>query len=204
MFFQVFQQTALFVAGPGASGEKFIIILEHVITCGDEVRGALLRVQDFVGSPHFTQRNFFSNSGIAMLAESAAICESNTLFAVFETWSYVETASCAQLVARVCACVNQAVDRRRAVKDSQEHWYAVSGIRPSSEDSASRSGVKISNIVEEGQVESVPVSVPSLSTPGPSNLRASSGMSEKKKISRSPVKSASKFQAPLRHLNKIM
>ena len=31
-------------------------------------------VQDFVMSPHFTQRNFFSDSGIAMLAESEAIC----------------------------------------------------------------------------------------------------------------------------------
>ena len=62
----------------------------------DEVRVALLCVQDFVGSPRFTQRNFFSDSGIAMLAESAAICDSIVSSAVFELWSHVETASCGQ------------------------------------------------------------------------------------------------------------
>ena len=79
--------------------------------CEKEKRGALLCVQDFVRSPHFTQRSFFSESGIAMLAESAAICDSITKSAVFEPWSPVETASCSQVVAEVCACVNQAVDR---------------------------------------------------------------------------------------------
>ena len=101
-----------------------------------------------------------------------------------------------QVVAEVCACVNQAVDRRRAVKDSQEQWYAVGGIRPSSEDSASRSGVRMSNIVEDGRVENVPVRAPSVSVPGSSNLRVSSGKSKKKKISRSPVKRRSEIASP--------
>ena len=72
-----------------------------------------------------------------MLAESAAVCDSITNSAVFKACSHVETASRSQVVAEVCACVNQALDRRRAVKDSQEQWYAVGGIRPSSDDSAS-------------------------------------------------------------------
>ena len=75
------------------------------------------------------------------------------------------------MVAEVCACVNWAVDRRRAVKDSEEQWYAVGGVRPSLEDSASRFGWGISNIVEKGQVDYVPVSAPSISATGPSNLR---------------------------------
>ena len=157
--------------------------------CEDEVRGALLCVRDFMRSPHFTQRNFFSDSGVTMLAESAAICDSITNSAVFEPWSHV--ASRSQVVAEVCACVNQAVDTRRAVKDSQEQWYAVVGIRPSSEDSASRSGVRISNIVEEGRDEYVPVR-----TPGPSNLRVSSGKSKKRKISRSPVNRRFEIASP--------
>ena len=148
-FFQVFQLTALFVRGPVFSGERFIINLEHVMIREDEVRRALLCVQDVMRSPHFTQRNFFADFGIAMLAESAAISDSITSSAVFELWSHVETKSRSQAVAEVCACVNQTVDRRRAVKDSQEQWYAVGGIRPSSEDSASRFGVRIPNTVEK-------------------------------------------------------
>ena len=156
--------------------------------CEGEMRGAMLCVQDFLRSPHFSQRSFFSDSGIAMLAESAAIWDSLTNSAVSLPWSHVETAFRSQVMAEVCACLNQAVDRRRAVKDSQEQWYAVGGIRPSSEDSASKPGVRFSKKVEEGPVEYVPVSAHSVSVPGPSNLRVSSGKSKKKKISRSPVK----------------
>ena len=164
--------------------------------CEDEEGDALLCVQDFVRRSHFTQRNFFSDSGVTMLAEFSANCDSITNSAVFEPWSRVETASRSQVVAEVCACVNQGVDRRRPVKDSEEQWYAVGGIRPSSEDSASRSGVRISNLVEEGRVEYIPVRVHSVSVPGPSNLRVFSGKSKKRKISRSPVKRRFQIASP--------
>ena len=166
--------------------------LVRLMICEDEVHGALLCVQDFVRN--FAQRNFFSDSDIAMLTESAAICDSITSSAAFQLWSHVETTSRSQVVAEVCLCVNQAVDRRRAFKDSQKQWYAVGGIRPFSEGSASRSGVRISDIVEEGPVEYVPVSVPSISTPGLSNLLVSSGKSKKKKIIRGPVKIPRQFE----------
>ena len=160
----------------------------------DEVRGALLCVQDFVRSPHFIQRNFFFGSGVTMLTESAAICDSVTVSAVFAPWSDVDTAYLSQVAAEICARVNRAVDRRRAVKDSQEQWYAVGGVRPSSDDSASCSIVRISNIAEEGQIEYVPVSVPPISIPSPSNLRVSSGKSKKRKVSRSPAELPRRFE----------
>ena len=162
----------------------------------DEVQSAFLCVQDFVRSPHFTQRSFFSDSGIAMLTESAAMSDRITHSALFEPWSHVETTSRAQVVADFCRCVSEALDRRRVLKDSQEQWYALGGLRPSSEDSASRSGVRISNFVEEGRVEYVPVRAPSASVPGPSNLRASSGKSRKRSISRSPVKRRFEISSP--------
>ena len=175
LFFQVFQLTALFVRGPVTCGGRFIINLDRVMICADEVHRAILCVQGFVMSPHFTQRNFFSDSGIAMLAESAAISDKIAHSAVFEPWNHVETTSRSQVVADVCGCLNEALDRRRVVKDSLEQWCAVGGIRPSSEDSTSRSGVRISNFVEEGQVEYVPVRVNFPIFPGPSNLSDSSG-----------------------------
>ena len=136
LFFQVFQLTALIVRGPVTCGGRLLINLDQVIICEDEVQSAILCVQDFVRSLHFTQRNFFSDSGIAMVAEFAALSDRITHSAVFEPWSHVETTSRSQVVTDVCGCVNQALDRRGVVKDSQEQWYAVSGIRPSSEDSA--------------------------------------------------------------------
>ena len=182
--------------GPVTSGGRFIINLDRVMICQDEVQSANLCVQDFVRSPHSTQRNFFSESGTAMLAESAAISDRITHSAVFEPWSHVETTARSQVVADVCGCVKEVLDRRRVVKGSQEQWYAVAGIRPSSEDSTSRSGVGISKIVEEGRVKYVPVRVPFFISPGPSNLRASSGKSKKRTISRSPVKRRFEIASP--------
>ena len=90
LVFQVFQLTALIMRGPVTCGGRFIINLDRVMICENEVQSAILCVQDFVRSPHFTQRNFFSDSGNAMLAESAAISEKFTHSAVFErhgaTW----------------------------------------------------------------------------------------------------------------------
>ena len=182
LVFQVFQLTALIVRGSVTCGGRFIINLDRVMICEDGVQSAILCVQDFVRSSHFTQRNFFSDSGIAMLAESAAISDRITHSAIFEPWGHVETTARSQKVVDVCGCLKEALDRRRLVKDSQEQWYAVGGIRPSSEDSTSRSGVRISDIVEEGRVEYVPVRVPSFISPGPSNLRVSSGKSKKGRL----------------------
>ena len=163
--------------GPVTCGERFIINLDGVMIDKDEVRSAILCEQDFVRSPHLTQRSLFSDSGIAMLTESAALSEKITHSAVFEPWNHVETTSRPQVVTDVCGCVSEVFDRWRMLKDSQEQWYAVGGIRPSSEDSTLRSGVRISNVVEEGRVECVPMKAPSASVPGPSNLRVSSGKS---------------------------
>ena len=164
--------------------------------CEDEVHSAILCVQDFIRSPHFTQWNFFSDSGIAMLAESASISDRITRSTIFEPRSNVETTSRSQVVADVCGCVNEALDRRSVVKDSQEQWFAVGDIRPSSQDSTSRSGVRISNVVEEGRVEYVPVRVPSFISPGPSNLRVSFRKSKKRTISRGPVKRRFEIASP--------
>ena len=50
--------------------------------------------------------------------------------------------------------------------------------------------------MEEGRVEYVPVRAPSVSVPGPSNLRVSLGKSKKRKISRSPVKRNFEIASP--------
>ena len=70
------------IQGLVTSGIKFVIDSERVAIDEEEMRGVLLRVQVFVRSPQFTQRNFFSDSSVAMLPESAAISESFNTSAV--------------------------------------------------------------------------------------------------------------------------
>ena len=178
------QLTALVIRGSPKQSEELTISLDRVAVKKEEVRGVLFCVQDFVRSPHFTQRNFFSETGMTMLSESVAIADSNTSSPVYAPWSVVESASARQVVTYLCACWYRVVVRRRTTKDTSERWYH--GGTPRSE-TASRPGVRITDVVEEGRVEYVPVAPPALGPPGPSKI-SSSSIKRKRKITRNPVK----------------
>ena len=180
------------IHGCPTQSEEFTISLDRVAINREEeeVRGVLLCVQDFVWSPHFTQRNFFSETGLTMLSESVAIADSITSSPVYAPWNVVESASAHQVVSDLCACWEQVVLRRRTAKDTSERWYH--GGTAWSE-TASRPGVRISDVVEEGRFEYVPVGPPALGSPGPSKTRSPSSK-RKKKITRSPVKMPRRFE----------
>ena len=122
-----------------------------------------------------------------MLSEAAAIADSITSSSVYATWSQVETDSPSQTIAELRTCPEEALDRRRIVKDMSEQWCALGAVRPSSCESTSPYGVPISTIVKEGQVDYVPVGAPSGNVPGPSRVRSSPGK-KRKKLSRSRSK----------------
>ena len=170
--------------------EDFTISLDRVAINKEEVRSVLLCVQDFVRSPHFTQRNFFSETGLTMLSESVAIADSIASSPVYAPWSVVASASASQVIADMCACWDRLVLRRRSAKDTSERWYH--GGTPLSE-TASRPGVRISDVVEEAHVEYVPVGPPVLGSPGQSKIRSPSSK-RKRKITRSPVKLPRRFE----------
>ena len=64
LVFQVFQLTALIVRGPNTCGGRFIISLDRVMICEDEVQSAIHCVQDFVRSPLFTSGISFRTPGL--------------------------------------------------------------------------------------------------------------------------------------------
>ena len=188
--FQVFQLMTLVIRGSPRQGEEFNISLDRVAIKKEEVRGVLLCVQDFVRSPHFTQRIFFSETSLTMLSESVAIADSITSSPVYAPWSVVESASGSQVITDLCACWDWVVLRRRTTKDTSERWHH--GGTPRIE-TASRPGVRISDVVEEGRVEYVPVAPLALGPPGLSKMSSSSSK-RKRKITRSPVKLPRSFE----------
>ena len=193
MSFQVFQLTALALRGPLPAGEKFTVNLDRVAIREDIVRGVLLCVQDFVRDPVFTQRSFFSETGVEMLSEAAAISDSITSSSLYVPWSAVETESSAHIIADLKACFETAVERRRVVKDTSEQWYRLGAVRLSSGESSSQYGVRISTVVEEGQVDYVPVAARSRKVAGQSRRLSSPGKG-KRKVSHSPVKLRRQFE----------
>ena len=93
------------------SGGKFCIILDRVAIVEYEMDGALFCVQEFVRSPHFIHRNFFSDSGVSMLTEPAALCDNIMTSAIYGAWSQEGTTSRSQMISDLCAYVNWPVDR---------------------------------------------------------------------------------------------
>ena len=186
----VFQLMTLVICGPPTHDEKFTLSMDRVSIKEEEVRGVRFCVQDFARSPHFTQRNFFSESGLTMLSESIAIADSITSSPVYAPWSVVESASASQVISDLCACWDRMVLRRRTAKDTSERWYH--GSTPRSE-TASRPRVRISDIGEEESLEYVPFAAPALGPPGSSRIPSPS-IKRKRKISRSPVKLPWRFE----------
>ena len=102
--FQVFQLTALVIRGFATCGKNFIVKLGRFAIKEEEVPGLLLCVQVFVRTPHFTQRGFFSESGLTMLSESVAIADSITSSPVQAPWNFVETACTGEVKSDLRAC----------------------------------------------------------------------------------------------------
>ena len=177
--FQVFQLTALAIRGPVLSGESFTVNLGRVAIREEVVRGVLLCVQDFLRDTVFTQRSFFSETGVAMLSEAAAISDSIISSSLNAPWSEVENRSSAQIIADLKTCIEKALDLRRVVKDTSEQWYALGAVRPSSRELSSQYGVRFSTIVEEGQVDYVAVAAPSRKVAGHSRHLSFRGRGKK-------------------------
>ena len=89
--------------------------------------------------------------------------------------------------------IEKALDRCRVVKDTSEEWYALGTVRPSSGESSSQYGVRKTTVVEEGQVDYVPVIVPSRKVAG-DGRRLSSPGKRKRKVSRSPIRLPRQFE----------
>ena len=183
--FQIFHLTTLVIRGPPTQGEKFTTSLDRVSIKEEEVRGVLFCVQDIVRSPHFTQRHFFSLSGLTILYESTAIADSITSSLVYAAWSVVEPASASQVITDLCACWDRVMLSRRTAKNTSERWYHDGTFRSGT---TSKPGVRISDVVEY-----VPVAPPALGPPGPSRMHSSSSK-RKRKVTRSPVKLSRGFE----------
>ena len=67
--------TALFVGGASRRGAQFDINLDRVAVSREAVEGGINCVQEFVRNPLFTQKSFFSDSGIAMLKDAVAVTD---------------------------------------------------------------------------------------------------------------------------------
>ena len=126
------------------------------------VEKSIACIQDFV-FPRFTQRDFFSDDGIILLVSAINAAGSMRDQSTCEPWANVLPDGYEATLVDLKKAYDVVVVRRKEARDTSERWFGVRSVESSKVGEPScRAGVRISNVVEVGQVEYLSGSVPAL------------------------------------------
>ena len=173
------------------------------------MNGAVACVLDFVRHSLFTQRIFFSETGISALNTAIAAANAVRHSFGFDPCGAIRVEA-GSVLADLRSCREKDVLRRKAVKDTRERWIGSETVASSTVGEASpRTTVRISHFVEVGDVQYIeehiklglPCCSQSVSSPGKSKKRrvpVSLAAAKKKQFSvESPSASRPSFEAAL-------
>ena len=130
-------------------------------------------------NPLFTQRNFFSETGINMLNAAVTAADVVRHSSEFDPWGEIRLEA-SPVIADLKSCQEKIVSRRKAVKDTRERWFGAETLASSAVgEAASRTTLRISYVAEVGDVQYVeeliklglPCCSRSVSSPGKSKRR---------------------------------
>ena len=119
---------------------------------------------------------------------AGSVCEES----VYDPWSVMLPEGYAAVVADLKRAYDVVVVRRKDARGTSERWFGVASVESSVVgESSGQQAVLISNVVEVGQVESLPQSVSTIQVPSTSFGIKSLGRGKEKK-SETPAKTAIK------------
>ena len=178
------------VKGPSELHPVFTVSLDGVAIDHEKVKGAVACVQDFVRHPSFTQRSFFSETGISMLNTAVTAADAVRNSARFDPWGTIDVEA-GPVIIDLKSCREQILSQRKAVKDTRERWFSAETVASSAVgESAPRTTVRIPDVVEVGDVQYV-AEHEKLGLPCCS--RSSPGKGKKRQSSASPGVSKKQF-----------
>ena len=194
------------VNGPSDMHPMFTVSLDGVAIDHEKVKGAVACVQDFVRHPSFTQRSFFSETGIGMLNTAATAADAVRNSAHFDPWGAIDVEA-GPVINDLKSCREKILSQRNTVRDTRERWFSAETVASSAVgESAPRTSVRISDVVEVGDVQYVAehekLGLPccSRSSPGKGKKRQSSaspGVVKKQFSVCSPFVSRPSFESAL-------
>ena len=194
------------VKGPSEVHPVFTVSLDGVAIDHEKLKGAVACVQDFVRHPSFTQRNFFSETGIGMLNSAVTAADAVRNSAQFDPWGAIDVEA-GPVVIDLKSCREKILSQKKAVKDTRERWFSAETFASSAVgESAPRTAVRISDVVDVGdvqyEVEHEKLGLPccSRSSPGKGKKRQSSaspGVSKKQFSVSRPSVSRPSFESAL-------
>ena len=175
---EIFQLTALVVRGPSELHPIFTVSLNGVAIDHEQVKGAVTCVQDFVRHPLFTQRSFFSETGISILNTAVTAADAVQNDARLDIWGAIGVEA-GPVTANFKSCREKIVSRNKAMKDTRDRWFKAETVTSSVVgETAPRTTVRISDVVEVGDVQYV-AEHEKLGLPCCSRSASSSGRSKK-------------------------
>ena len=143
------------VKGPSEVNPVFTVSLDGVAIDHEKVKGAVACVQDFVRNPSFTQRSSFSETGIGMLSNAVTAADAVRNSDRFNPWGAIDVEA-GPVIADLKSCREKILSQRKAVKDTRERWFSAETVASSAVgESAPRTTVRISDVVELGDVQYV-------------------------------------------------
>ena len=121
----------------------------------EKVKGAVACVQNFVRHPLFTQRSFFSETGISMLDTAVTAADAVRNSSKFDLWGD-NGVEAGPVIADLNSCREKIVSRRKAVGETRERWFGAETVASSAVgETAPRTTARIFDVVEVGDVQFV-------------------------------------------------
>ena len=171
--------TTLFQRGPSEETPRFQLNLDRVTVDRRSIDSAICCVQNFERDPLFTQRDFLTNNRISILLSAVNVAGSICEDSVYDPWTVILPEGYAAVVADLKRAYDVVVVRRKDARYTSERWFGVASVESSVVgESSGQQAVRISNVVEVGQVEYLPQSVSTMQVPSTSLDMKSNGEEE--------------------------
>ena len=136
------------VKGPSELHPVFTVSLIGVAINHDIVKGAVACVQVFLRHPLFTQRSFFSETGISMLKTAVTAAD-----VVWNSFKFDPSGAigveAVPVIADLKSYREKIVSPRKVVEHARERWFGAETVRSSAiGEAAPRTTVRFSDVVE--------------------------------------------------------
>ena len=118
------------VRGPSELHPLLTVSLNGVAIDHEKLKGAVACVQDFVRHPLFTQRSFFSETGISMLNTAVTAADAVQNNARFDPWGATDVEA-GPVIAVLKSCREKVMSQRKAMKDTRERWFSAETVSSS-------------------------------------------------------------------------
>ena len=186
--------TALIQRGPAEKIPRFQKNLDRVTIDRHAIDSAVCCVQSFVRDPLFAQRDFFTDNGISMLLSAVNVAGSVCEDSVYDPFAVICPEGYAAVVSDLRKAYDGVVVRWKEARDTSERWFGVASVASSAVgESSGQQAVRISNVVEVGQVEYLPQSVSAIQVRSTSSLSKALGRGNRRRVRRPPKLQSSVF-----------